>query len=269
MLGSMGLRRSLLLHGMGEFLRLRDSFGIFTTYRYDDGTALLPVVTDKEQLPLPVVATHQEELSLPVIITRQDQVPMHIVVVPEGQMTLHIFVSADKHKPPLPGVIDEQQDQFWDDEPYHINTVIITDRDRFPPSIVDRNLEPLPFIIAHKGQPPPPAATYSGEELPVYFIDQDRLSLSVHARYEFLAPDTSTHLPPDWYCNSLYPIIDTSDPACRYMRICGTAAKSLRDGRKPLEAFPSKELEDYQGRTSFFSWLSNLFGPIIAYLQVR
>lgn len=63
---SMELARFLVLCGMGEFpLRPQGFSGIFTAHRYNDGTALMPVVTCQDQLPLPVVRTFQDKHSPP------------------------------------------------------------------------------------------------------------------------------------------------------------------------------------------------------------
>jgi hypothetical protein len=207
--------RSMPLPGMGELpLRLRDVSGIFTVYRYDDGTALMPVVNCQEQLPVPFVATHQEKLSLPVIVVHSDQVSdisVHVTVVPGGerQRPVHVFVTADSYKPSLPGVIVVTEDAFGDSPRYYINTVVITPKDRPPLPDPDWQCQG-PAMIARKGQVPPHAFTPCPfQDLPLYTTDQERLSLPVHVRYKFLAPDApdavSPVVPSDRYCNSFRP----------------------------------------------------------------
>ena len=188
--------------GMGEFPSPpRDFFGIFTPYRYDDGTALMPVVNNQEQLPVPFVATHQEELSLPVIVTHQSQLPLHVTVTPGGEqrMPLHVLVTPDRHQPSLPGVIGTTQDVFGDGQRYHINSVVITPQDRNP--LPDPNWQDQgPVIISRKGELPPRAfVPYPAQDLTVYTTDREKLLLPVHVRYRFLAPDESRTLPSDWY----------------------------------------------------------------------
>ena len=142
MLRRMELRRSTSLRGMGEFLLRRpDLFWISTAYRYDDGTALMSIVADEEQLPLPIVATHQEELSLPVVVTCKDQIPVLVTVPPVGQRKngLHILVTPDQYTPSLPGDIGLLQDHLWGHERSHMSVVLFADRDKFPSPIADWN----------------------------------------------------------------------------------------------------------------------------------
>jgi len=223
---------------------------------YDDGTALMPVVNSQEQLPVPFVATHQEKLSLPVIVVHQDQVsdiPVHVTVVPgaERQMPVHVLVTADRYKPSLPGVIGTTQDAFGDSPRYHINTVVITPKDRSP--LPDPNWQSQgPAMIARKGQLPPRAFTpYPAQDLPLYTTDQERLSLPVHVRYRFLAPD-APDVSSDWY-----------------MRICGLAAQTLHGERRFSEAFPVAELKGYRKAKPRgpFSWVSDLLSVFMSCVQ--
>ena len=239
MLGGMGLGRSMPLRGMGEF-PLRPHQSSFIAYRYDDGTALMPIITSQEQLPQPVIVTHQEEVSLPVLITYPDKrkLPVHVVVAPKDQTPLNVLVTSDKNQPPLPGIILCSN---GDGLPFCINTVIITRRDQLPQAVAHWKQGSLPVIIACHGQQPPHAHVQD-KYLDVYLIDQDQLSLPVHARYQFLAPDASDQLPSDWYRNSFHPMVDAPDPACRYMRICGMAAKVLHGDREPSKIFPHRDL---------------------------
>lgn len=208
MLGSMELGQSMLPHGMGEYhLYLYHLFGIVMVHRYDDGTALMPMVTSEEHLPWPVIATHQEELSLPVIIVHQNQVPVDITVAPTGphQSLLNIFVTTDTDQPPLPGVILYDQEILWDNvEPSQINTVIITHWNQSPGPICPQDQGPQPIIIRHQHQQPP-SAFAQDQQLVSYHTDKDQLPFSIHTQYKFLAPDAPNSLPSDWYCYFLIP----------------------------------------------------------------
>lgn len=203
MLGSVGLERSMPLRGMGEFLlHPRDLLGVFTTYRYDDGTALMPIVTCDEQLPSPVVVTRQEELSLPVIITYPNQMMVDVTVVPSHNQGLRIIVDEDRDKPPLPGrILISNMSIPIGERGYHINTVLVTHKDQLPQSIADLYGEELPFIVAQEGQLLPTAFhSYTSNRLFVKYVKQDRLPLPVHSRYKFITHDPrgSKSLPSDW-----------------------------------------------------------------------
>ena len=167
----------------------------------------MPVVNNQEQLPEPFVATHQEQVSLPVILTHQSQLPLHVTVTPGGEqrMPLHVLVTPDRYQPSLPGVIGTTQDVFGDGQRYSINTVVITPQDRSP--LPDPNWhEQGPVIVAHQGQLAPRAfVPYPAQDLTLYTTDREHLSLPVHVRYKFLAPDESNVLPSDWYCISFLP----------------------------------------------------------------
>lgn len=79
--------------------------------------------------------------------------------------------------------------------------------------------------------------------------DKNQLPLPVRDRYRFLAPDADTYpnLPSDWYFDFVTLKTHISNPARRYMRICGMAAEILRGDHGLLETFPHKELQNYWG----------------------
>ena len=241
------------LRGMGEFpLRPCYFFGIFTPCRYDDGTALMPVVTRQEQLPKPVIATRQEELSLPVLVIHRNQVslPAEITVFPEGgnEICLTVFVTVDMEEPPLSGEISIMGPSGG--RPKYPVNVVITPQDQPLLPGTYQNQGAAIFYRYSRGRPQPTAFIRHSplppsQWLHAYATDRDRLSLPVHARYIFLAPDAEDPLPSDWYCSSFRLMVGASDPSCRYMRICGLAADALHGDALISREFPSEELGRY------------------------
>lgn len=109
----------------------------------------------------------------------------------------------------------------------------------------------MPFIT--RGAQPPFITPEGRPPLPIILIPQERpppFDFESQPPPEFIAPGKQDSLPSDWYCPFFYFTIDTSDPICRYMRICGLAVEWLRRVTEPPENFPCESLEKYWSNRS-------------------
>lgn len=225
------LRRSTLPRGTGEFFLYPHEFsGVFTAYRYDDGTALMPIISRQSMVPQPVVCFPKKELSLPVIIAHEGQLPL-IFALGDRKYVLC------KHSPAAIFRIDS------------INIVVLT-TDEYQKL---NKCDPWPFVLSYKDRPPPTPSVPSAEgplvDLPRYINSIKSISLPVPTLYKFLAPDTMGYdvpgpVPYDLYCNSCCPMVNASNSTRRYMKICGDAAQDLHRTRQLLEGSPQTVPED-------------------------